>query len=378
METINFFRKGMEIDVSDRYKSNETYSFAQNMFIREHGGSIENEAGTVLCTEINGTILGSVKVGDIYILALWRDGFAVFVEYNPITCVWKDIRSYLCLNWYKHTKVSFIHKVFNGCEDLLYFTDDENNYMCLNLSRLNEYTGDQCEELSINKWVSLSSIETIVSKQNNSGSLKLGKYVIYRRLGDFMKNTTNWDIVDEVNITQNVSDNVYTEQGGFNQINNPDEAGSYPMTSSSILIKSNYIDYYYKYIQYAIMAYNTNDGSYSNIYISDYLQLNFTDSGAKSEWIYNGTNHAGTITLNDLVVDKRHVGIVKAHELIDNRLFLSNIRNYDRLEYDWAYIQERVSKRLNIFWINKAYPKTEKKYVKTYMRDEVYAFGIQG
>lgn len=383
LSSVNTFN-GMDLDTSN-YNIEETdYRYALNMSFDKNIGTIINSNGTDVCVNLPSTyrILGHVLIDNDYILFIKSGTSSLIVKYYPDSCNYTVLLNEDCLDFKEGYPVSCLYKQHNGCEDLVYFTDNRNEYRVINLSKLSEYTNGSfdCSLLSINKYsfeLDNANATGYVEKRNFGGTLKLGKYIVYRRLLDFMSNATDWHYLEEVDITQDISKSVYTEQGGFNIIESDLEIGSYKPTSCSLKINSSYTEKKFRFIQYAIMEYNTNDGSLANIALSPKINIFKNPSFSNSStWIYDGTNSIGSITINELAVDKKHIGIVKAHELNDNRLFLANIR-YDK-DYDWASVQQSVNDNINVLWANKPVAKTSKKYIRTYMRDEVYAFGIQG
>ena len=131
-------REGMHTDTSAHAQPNGTYRFALNAINESKDGNlgfITNELGNISCVGIpqNYTVIGNVYISDdeiIIFLAPINTGGAAGPTgiIGKITngCTYTDILKSDCLNFDARHPIEATHRVRNGCEHVLYFTDDNN------------------------------------------------------------------------------------------------------------------------------------------------------------------------------------------------------------------------------------------------------------
>ena len=168
--------------------------------------------------------------------------------------------------------------------------------------------------------------------------------------------------------------------GGVNSLDST-VTGYVPTTNKSIKLNITNIDTDYKYYQIAAMHIISGTGQASTVYTDSNVSI----TGTTDSYTYTGNiDNLSTIALSDVTVDNQVIEVAKAHAQLDNRLFIANTTSK---EYDWASIQ-RAANLITVKWVSHQVASQDinsggkggKYYIDTrsWMRDEIYALGIEG
>lgn len=392
-ENTNVFNKGLYTDTNNRNLPKTSYYYALNSINETQEGdksSISNLLGNEVCGLIPSgySIIGYVLTSnDEFVVFSTNNTNSEIGLYNSITCAYTSLLDDLttnCLNFSTSNPINAILRFKNGCDRIIYFTDNYNPYRSINIDNLTQYFDSNglllCNKINLSKNIIIPNIQNI-KVEDSGGNLKLGSYQFLIRYFDEDLNPTNWLYnTPHVYVYDESSSSTYTAiDGGKNIIDSSSEIGVYPPTNKSIKLSISNIDTSFTYYQYAIVEYTTSLQTASTVLLSE--QIPTTDLN----WIYTGYNTTGSTTVTDLIVDKVTIDIVKAHQQIDNRLFLANLT--ESKKYDWAKLQ-RAALGIKVKWVAHIKDKqllaegdskgSDLYKTKSYMRDEIYSLGIRG
>ncbi len=385
--------KGMHSDAKMEYQPQGTARFILNGVLESMDGdqpSLTNELGTTLC--------GGVKAGYIIIGAKQLDGdqFIIFSTngtdheiglHNQLTCDYVPLINERCLGFHLDKRIKAIFRIFKGCERVIYFTDGINPYRVINIDSLQDYYTDgvfNCSSLELSRPHEYPCL-TLNSVQDGGGVLPLGTYTFRLRLLDSDLNPTNWLLhTPTIPIVDESLSSAYAAIDGGKNLDSTDVLnGGVPKANKSIVLNLTDLDSAFTYYQLAVLIRSEATGFVNEAYI---LQpraiLSDTDT-----YVYTGPNPASDVytQLSELTVDAGVIDIVEAHAQIDNRLFLAN---FSYAKYDYSAMQRSANNISSQFEISTerwgemkdATAKSPLAYLdmRTFMRDEVYAFGIRG
>jgi hypothetical protein len=234
------------------------------------------------------------------------------------------------LNFNSCFPVFSLFNLKNGCDRIIYFTDNRNVYRSINLDDLSKYydgVNFVCSRLNFSPTVKCPVLDVTEIKQSG-GELLLGSYQFFIRYLDNDLNTTKWlTSTQPIIIIKDSLDIQYSEiSGGKNLIDSTNQIGVFTPSSKAITIQLNNLDANFTYYQYAIVEKTSGNNTVSRVTLSNNIPI------TQSLYTYTGTNTTGTISIDDIIIDKLIVEKVKAHAQTDNRLFLSNLsdlKTYD-------------------------------------------------
>lgn len=206
---MNNFTKGMNQDVLPKYQEDGTYRFALNAVLETEIGqspSIANELSNVSCsitTPSGKTIIGSALTDSDDTILFYYDpaGDHEIGLFTPANCTYTRLIHGTCLNFSDKYPINAIVKIRNGCDRVVYFTDNYNKYRVLNIDNLDNVlhpdTGDlQCPKLLYTKEYFKPCIFPYRGVQNSGvednagGNLEIGVYYFAVRFLDSEYNTT--------------------------------------------------------------------------------------------------------------------------------------------------------------------------------------------
>jgi len=390
--------KGMSMDTKHKYQPEGKASFILNGVLESTVGdypTITNELGTLLCTTVTP---GFIIIG---VQQLDGDDFAIFSVtdennvseigiFNQAKCEYKPLVQTGCLNFNTNNRIKTLFRILGGCERIVYFTDGVNPYRSINLDKLEDYYDDNknfdCTKLELSRPIQIPGME-LFKINDGGGQIPLGTWRFRIRYLDQDLNPTNWmlltagiPIVDE-----NISADFYNVDGGYNLTAKSEQDGGVPISNKSIILKLSNLDLKFYYYQIAVLGRVSGTGKSTVAYILPPKTITFSEE----EYTYTGPNTNTDIAtdVTALTVDPGIIDIVDAHAQIDNRLFLANLSNPN---FKYGDIQ-RAANKITIEWVkgeNKWEDLSEESgsgkspYVytnyRTFMADEVYAFGIRG
>lgn len=401
MEQLN---SGMNQDANPIYQPKGTTRFNLNTVIDDRNaeqGQIVSDEGNELCVQfddaslIGYSLIGSHRLADNSKLLFLTDNIHSVIGIQT-ECNFEIIVNADCLNFKTTKRISILSRVINGCERVIYFTDTYNSYRSINIDSLEQYllsgetiasanlsgTGWDCALFKHFYDYNFPNIN-LVQVNNSGGRLKYGTYSFSFRYVDNQNNNTNWiplsSMIPITAGTQSVDitlEDWDTLQGDTND----DE---FSTTNKSISLNLSNLDLRFSRFQLAVVEYVENIKVPTNYYILEQIAFN----SASYNYTYSGFNRlihsAGT--LNELTIPTVSIDTVHAHAQNAGRLFLSNVKEYER---DWTKFQQAACK-IKSSWFTSSVNNNSSSYQaiatkrfnyyfddKSFMRDEIYAFGI--
>jgi hypothetical protein len=410
MEQLN---SGMNQDANPIYQPKGTTRFNLNTVIDDRNaeqGQIVSDEGNKLCVQFdNSSLVGYSLIGSH---RLSNNSKLLFITDNTHSvigiqteCNFEIIINSDCLNFKTTKRVSVLSKVINGCERVIYFTDTYNSYRSINIDSLEQYllsgetiasanlsgTGWDCGLFKHFYDYNYPNI-LLESVNDGGGNLKVGTYTFSIRYIDNQGNATNWMpftqlipvTLGKVGTTLIDPNDVINIKGSTNyRVEDGNTIGITTGTSKSITLNVVGIDVRFSFIQFAVIEYVEDIKVPTNYYILEKLAIN----GSSMDYTYRGFDPSNTIaaTLNELTIPTVSIDTVHAHAQNAGRLFLTNVKEYER---DWSEFQRSACK-IKSSWlanvsdyyglgVNNVSPQRAYYYFnrKSFMRDEIYAFGI--
>lgn len=380
-------------------------------------GALMNEEGNKL--EINFEANGLLGYAVIGAHRLNDQETVLFITNNSISIIAKQYKDGTlevlvkssCLNFKPTKRITAQSRVFDGCQDTVYFTDSYNPYRSINLDNLDKYllpgetvdsantstTGWDCDKIKhfYNYQYPVINFERV---KDVGGELLLGTYSFSVRYLDEDGNATNWTLFTEAipvtsgsvaqdftkNVIDSFNDNWQKLQGGINYREDQGVfVGTIKPTTKSIDISVANLDPSFRQVQFAVAEYVEDLQTPTNFYILETVGY----TGTTVDYTYRGFNpivHSAA-SEQELTILPISINKVHTHAQIDNRLFLANVTESDR---NWSTFQQAACK-IKSKWATKTVDnftniketeitKRPEYYwsSKSYMRDEIYAFAI--
>lgn len=389
---------GLSLDTKLKYQPESTSPFILNGVLESTDGdypTITNEKGTAFCNSVKAgyTIIGAQQLdGDDILIFSTDNTYSEIGLLNQVSCNYTTLVNATCLNFSSKNRIKSLFRIFKGCERLIYFTDGVNPYRVINIDSLSQYYNNnnefECEELSLSRQFSYPQM-SLLRVNDGGGNTPLGTYRFRIRYLDENLNPTPWMLLtDGVPIVdESLYGDFYQVDGGQNIEIVADDDGGVPITKKSITLKIENLDQGFTFYQIGVLARIDSLGKTTKAYI---LQEEYINSPIE-EFTYRGVDISSDIltTLEELTIDAGIVDIVEAHAQIDNRLFLANF-TYGK--YDYALLQ-RAANTIGIEWVTKPVNWEDNLSIenggsgknpftytnaRTFIADEVYAFGIRG
>lgn len=406
--------KGINLDVEPEKQPKGSYRFALNITTDSSDGSkysVINEEGNKVCFTLGDgyELIGHVNInnGDIVLISTNQNTSFSQIGILSRNCNYLELMSSDCFKFNLCFQVKGEFKIRNGCERIitlydcnsndlyinldrldLYYTQDFIDYLILNpLATPNSYLIDvgiaawDCNKLQYNQDIVTPCLEfdSIIER---SGKTEVGVYKFklelldssFNRLG-FTFYTQPVPIIDEIQ-----NENWFKRDGALNSSNTP-ESGGVPFTRNSIDLRvSNLVDPI-SYVRLVVKYYNNSDGITNGVILkSRYISIeglsiiNFQGLDASSDLAF--TTEEST-SINQVYNTSCSQGQVNGRLLRAN-LKEENINYADvqKLANDIKseFVYEEISAEVN----NESNTKDPNYYAfkRSYLRDEVYAFGI--
>lgn len=376
--TINSFVKGINQDTPEHLQPEGSYRFALNAVPETSKGELgflTNELSNENCVSFadNESIVGSCYIGNnesvifVHRKNLLIDDSIIYIV-NHELCTKTEIVSpglnYLNFNTLHPIQATF--RVRNGCERWVYFVDYFNTDKAVNLDAPANYYNSNPKLLEHTLYGDPYTLN--LTKINNSGGeIPVGTLQITARYLDRYHNPTEFFGLS-LPIPITIQENDFTSIIG----------GKSGMTNRSAEYQFTNIDTAFSYIEIAVVE--TTQGI-SNAYIVDKLPV----VSSTLDYLYTGTDRATTklSSLQELVQQYSPYKISKTLTQKDNRLIKGNLKGP---EYDWLCFQRSAMNITSKYVVREkrtqldTYSANNPFYYfddKSYMRDEVYAFGIR-
>lgn len=392
--SVNTLSSGLVKDTSPLTQKEGTYTYALNAVLESTTGDypfITNEIGNTQSIILPGTnpiLLGKVLTDtETFICCVVDDTTSYIIEYFPRSNSFTTIIENVDLNFDSRYPVKMLFRIRKGCERTIYFTDNFNPYRVMDIDNLAQY-GDPFEAARLNLFRTLTLPQfSAVGVQDYGGDLPLGNYQFAIQYLDKDLNETPWidftpflPIVDE-----NLSSAYHEIDGGYNIDDvTVDVIGGVPNSTKSIELQVSNLDSDFAFFRVAVIMATAGTGEVSAVHLLTPQPI----TSDTYNWIFRGVNpnNSTPTTLAEVQAGVLKINKVGSHAQIDNRLILANLTNE---QFDWAAVQ-RAANILPIEWTGKSISKEDIEnsgsakspdyylHSKSFLRDEVYAFGIYG
>ena len=342
--------QGLNLDHSFITQPENTYRYALNTINESAEGDLltmSNEQSNTLCLSLDEDILGSISLN--------KNEFVIFTNtklylFTPETCTATLIIE--CPELDIQPNVSGVYKLLPNCDEReIYWTDRVNPVRSINIDNTSEYL--DCD-LNIFKCHNPTEIEVAII--DAGGFLGVGVYQFAYRYdhGNVQFITSPVYITDE-------SSSVSWEQ--------LDGSVTGVQTTKAIKINVKYIDFDPDKIELIVVK--TIGGVVSAEIIGEFNPTN------DLQYIYNGV--PGTfISLQELLITSPYYYKANIIAEFQDQLLIGKLTSLNNVDY------QQLANEIEINWVtykipaNLAYKYPEYMGLKTFMGDEVYAFGIVG
>lgn len=179
----NVFNAGINLDVIPYSQPEGTYRYALNATKLSSTGDL-----TALTAELGNTLKKTITYTPIGAKLLGSDEFIVFSTdnvdseiglYNRRSNSYTALINAQCLNFSTEHPVDAQFRLLKGCERVVYFTDEFNNYRVINIDNLQELKDESgnwdCNKLELARPVNSPKID-VQSVEDQGGNLKVGAY----------------------------------------------------------------------------------------------------------------------------------------------------------------------------------------------------------
>ena len=393
----NQLTQGLNQDIHPKFQEDGTYRFALNSILETREGdygTISNEIGNQICAELPYAtrIIGHALTEneEIVLFLFHRSVFAPVHEigiYNPINCTYTTIGKSASLNFSDQHQINAFVRIRNGCERVVYFTDNYNPYRVANLTDTSDWVTPNTTNIPDVTKILYSREYThpdiaLGTRVDSGGSLEIGTYNFSTRLVDAEGNSTNWlEITRPVAIANEAYANLpktgsYFQYDGGSNVSS--DIGYVPKTNKSIILNYSDLDTRFKYFQVAVIKRTSMEGAITGVDILTPQPI----TGNTASFVYTGYDSQieTQTSIDEILSEKVVVKNVKAHATLDSRLYIANVTNTAR---DYTGFQRHAS-RIKVEYVkvdadsvtNKA--KFPEYYFSeaSFMSDEIYALGI--
>lgn len=246
-----------------------------------------------------------------------------------------------------------LFRVRNGCERIVYITDNYNPYRVVNLDQLDDISDEgvvtDCNKLKLYKDHGIPCMTLFVGEgdtgvKDGTGQLEVGTYYFAFRYLDQEQNPTNWiftsrpvAVADEQFFYTTSIETTNLYDGGSNVPNTPYYV---PPTNKSIKLQLSQLDFgTFPYYQIAVVRRTGDAGEIAGV---DVLFPSNIDS-TTSTFIYSGFDSQiqYQTSVDEILSTIQRVDVVAAHAQVDNRLYIANTTNE---QTDWSTFQRYVTK----------------------------------
>ena len=391
--------KGLVTDVNPIDQLKTSYRYALNAINEVQDGNrllLSNEMSNEECYSFQD---GYYLIGKVY---MTNNEVAVFLTNGVLSeigviknCNYTSIFSSACLNFNIEYQIDATYRVKNGCERIIYFTDNYNPVRQINLDKLSDYFSqayidwlrypfgpvpeqfdcDKFELISPYEIPCFSNIEVI-----SGGTLLAGSYNFAIQLLDRDFNPTNWiNVSRPVVIYQSDPNASYYGIEGSSNLESDALGGSSVPTNKAVQITLSNIDPSYYYYRIAAIEAVSFSGLITKVVASPPISV------GQDVFIYNGDLNGYTeITSEEIKLGRLDLEYAAHLEQLENRLLIGNTKGK---QVNFCEFQQYASKIASKYVVknvednnplaegNPKNPETLNKFMG-FMGGEVYAFGI--
>lgn len=373
------FSKGMTKDLLPKLEGPEQYNYALNAVMFSSEGelpALSSEPGNSLAIEgfpPTKKIVGTHTVDeDLIVLFVYDPNSEHEIgKYYPKSGQYETYCKGACLNFSDVNPIHAVSRTFSACETLVYFTDDYNPYRVINITspdyqNIDSNKNIDCDSIRFSPPFTVPNVELEVI---DGGNLKVGSYSFAIRYIDKNNVPTTWATYTPYKTVKATAENSPTTAFGSTSDEEHQEYFS-AAASKSIKFTLDNLDTSYTYIQIGVIYRGTISGAITDTYLLVPLRFN----SSSFTYTFQGGDYHSPITADEILQDFVQVDRVKTHTVSNSRLILGHLSTTKR---NWAHFQRHAS-AIKTEWygipdtdFTNAFGKT------TFMRDEVYAFGVQ-
>lgn len=411
MLTSNNFSKGLSTDTLEKYQPDGTYRFALNAVLETEEGelaAISNEKGNYLCAQgypSDKIVIGHVNLNDGTVALFLYDPDPNRPDheigiFNGDSCTYTTLIKGSCLNFSDRYPINAIYRLKNGCDRLIYFTDNYNTYRVVNIDKTEIYTGpdntsilpEGCPKLMFYREHYTPNFEDPIIR-DSGGRLKNGLYYFAIRYLDEQLTPTNWLLVsnpvaiadEKYRLTENYETTSFYDGGA----NTPEAPGYTQPSTKSITLTVTRADTTFKYAQIAAIKRTLDADGIESVDVLfpipivetgiSLTDIEFTYTGEDSQVQYQ-------TSVEDILSEKVKVNLVTAQSIKDNTLFIANLTeqqpSYIGFQRHASSIKTEYVREFNfVDDDNEGFIEPSKKeefYFKkgSFLHDEVYSLGI--
>ena len=421
---ITSLGKGINTDVSPDVQPDGTYRWALNAIAESEEGDLgflTNEEGNYTCDSLDPewVIIGHVYIG--------KDEAVIFQapKSNSVTapnygwgrisrvksdCSITNIITASCLNYKVVHQIQATYRVRKGCEIAIYYTDNFNKVGYINIDALDDYlaegqeqyiannpntymndaydsNGDpiwDCQKLSLFPDFSMPCIEFV--RIDTAGNLISGVYQFAIQYLDQDLNESRWTTITQpIPIYKDPITKSDSIKGDSPTQVNPDGTVDFVQTNKSIVLRFTNLDISYSFIRVAVIPSTYGIGAPQGAYIVDTISF----SGTEIEYVFDSydQNQVTTASLDQITIPRQTFQKAKTITQIENRLVLGNVEDQQLEHVELTKAALNVQLRYVTRELNSDEPGREfggesaqsgRYYFdyRSFMRDEIYAFGL--
>lgn len=358
-------------DIDPKFLEPGDYTFALNSILtsdEETGLNNMTEPGNEVCITLptGGRQIGDLLLDDGSILIFATDNNTSYI-YRQTDCELETLIESTCLQFKTTHFIDSFFRVINGCERVIYFTDQLNPYRSINIDNLNDYKLNGQWNCELMRHFVQYTVPKLVKSTvvNAGGSLPPGAYEFVIQYPG-----SNWTpLTSPISIFRdNTSKRADTIQGDVGITYYDPSVGGIPNTNKSIQLEITNIDPKSSSYRLGVIRYLSGLSTPTEVHVISNL--------SNTVFNYTGTESYSTTTIQDINIDQESFEKVGTHAYVENRLLFGNVQ---KAHYNWAEYQQAANNITSKYVVESIPKSVAGSYYNNnvnFMRDEVYAFGI--
>lgn len=305
--------------------------------------------------------------------------------YNTTTCTYTTIVTDPLLNFSLEYPINALFRIRNGCERIIYFTDNYNPYRVINITDTSDWVNGSGGLVSHEKIqftrpfappvVNVPAFAEVI--QDSSGNLEYGSYAFYFRYLDVDQNPTfDWlPISHYISIGRGaqVNDSNNLLYGASNVSDSPHFADR---SNKAIELLLTSLDTTFNFYQIAVLKRTAESGAISGVDLL--FPEPITGNSATVKYTGFSSQIFGESTTDEILNSFEPIYKVKTHAIEDRKLFLANTSSKD---HDYSLYQRYASAIKVTYNASRVDGRQAKSgsvqlFGETLCPDEIYALGI--